>query len=78
MAKRPDPTSDPKKFMGSGLELVGALGLFLAVGYFADQKFGTKPWCMIIGAFVGIVGGLYRLIRQVTGEGLTRRDSSKK
>jgi F0F1-type ATP synthase assembly protein I len=69
MAKRPDLSSDPTKFMGSGLELVGILGLFLAIGYAADAKFGTKPWGMISGAFVGIVGGLYRLIRQTTGAG---------
>ncbi len=67
MSHMPDPSSDPRRFLGSGLELVGILGLFLAAGYFADGKLETRPWCMVIGAIVGIVGGLYRLIRQATG-----------
>ena len=58
---------DPRRFLGSGLELVGILGFLLLVGYWVDGKLDSRPWCMIIGAIVGIVGGLYRLIRQATG-----------
>ncbi|MDX1565370.1 MAG: AtpZ/AtpI family protein [Phycisphaeraceae bacterium] len=66
MAHRPDPSSDPRRFLGSGLELVGILGFFLVIGYVVDGWLNSRPWCMIIGAIVGIVGGLYRLIRQTT------------
>lgn len=65
-------TNDRKKSDYGGLELAGVglefaaavAGLTLA-GYWIDQKLGSEPWGVLIGAFVGIVGGTYNLLREV-------------
>jgi F0F1-type ATP synthase assembly protein I len=46
-----------------GTELAGGLLVFCLLGYWIDYKFGTRPWGLVIGAILGIVGGLYNLIR---------------
>jgi F0F1-type ATP synthase assembly protein I len=52
---------------GVGLEFAAAvLGLTL-VGYWVDRHFGTAPWAVIVGAVVGLIGGMYNLLRQTLG-----------
>lgn len=52
------------RYAGMGLELAGAIiGLTLA-GLWIDWQFGTDPWGVLLGASLGIVGGMYNLIRQ--------------
>lgn len=52
------------RYASLGIELAAAIiGLTLA-GVWLDARFGTQPAWTIVGAFVGIVGGMYNLIRQ--------------
>jgi len=46
-----------------GLELVGVLLVMIGLGHLADRWLGSEPWGILIGAFVGIVGGLYKVAR---------------
>ena len=48
---------------GAGLELAGATAGLALTGYWVDAKFGTRPWGLLVGVFIGIVGGLYNLVR---------------
>jgi F0F1-type ATP synthase assembly protein I len=34
------------------------------IGYWVDGRFGTRPWGTIVGVVVGLVGGLYNLVRE--------------
>jgi len=43
--------------------LIGAILLFGAAGFFADQYFGTKPWCLLAGLAFGICLGFYELVK---------------
>jgi F0F1-type ATP synthase assembly protein I len=52
------------KYSGVGLELAGATAGLALVGYWIDSKYGTAPWGLVVGVLVGIVGGLYNLIRE--------------
>jgi F0F1-type ATP synthase assembly protein I len=52
------------RYSGAGLELAGATAGLALAGYWIDGKFGTKPWGIIVGLFIGIVGGLYNLIKE--------------
>jgi F0F1-type ATP synthase assembly protein I len=52
------------RLSGIGFELVAAVGAFILVGYWWDRHFGTGPKGMIVGAVLGLVGGMYNLIRQ--------------
>jgi len=52
------------RYSGIGLELAGATAGLAFVGYWIDKKFGTGPWGMLGGVVIGIVGGLYNLVRE--------------
>ena len=52
------------RYSGIGLELAGVTAGLALLGYWVDSKFGTKPWGLLVGVAIGIVGGLYNLIRE--------------
>jgi F0F1-type ATP synthase assembly protein I len=52
------------RYSGIGLELAGATGGLALVGYWFDRHFGTNPWGILVGVVIGIVGGLYNLVRE--------------
>jgi F0F1-type ATP synthase assembly protein I len=52
------------RFSGVGLELAGATAGLALIGYWVDGRFGTRPWGTVVGVVVGLVGGLYNLVRQ--------------
>lgn len=52
------------RLAGMGFELVAAVGAFVLVGYWWDRHFGTAPKGVVVGALLGLLGGMYNLIRQ--------------
>ena len=52
------------RYSGVGLELAGATAGLALVGYWIDGKFGTSPWGILGGVIIGIVGGLYNMVRE--------------
>jgi F0F1-type ATP synthase assembly protein I len=52
------------RLAGAGLELAATLVGACLLGYWIDRRFGTDPWGLLICAGIGIVGGLYNLIRR--------------
>jgi F0F1-type ATP synthase assembly protein I len=52
------------KLSGLGLELAAAVAGLALFGYWWDRHFGTEPWGLVVGSVIGVVGGLYNLIRQ--------------
>ena len=53
-------------FLTLGLQLAISVVTFFFLGRWLDGKFGTGPWLMILGAVMGITGGLIAFIRKVT------------
>lgn len=51
------------RYSGVGLELAGATAGLALVGYWIDRRFGTSPWGILGGVVIGIVGGLYNLVK---------------
>ena len=49
---------------GVGLELAGAVAGFALLGYWIDRRFATEPWGLVVGVVLGLVGGLYNLVKQ--------------
>jgi len=52
------------RLAGAGIELAAGLGGACLLGWWIDRHFGTKPWGLLICAIVGVVGGLYNLVRR--------------
>jgi F0F1-type ATP synthase assembly protein I len=52
------------RYSGVGLELAGATAGLALVGYWIDGKYGTAPWGILGGVIIGIVGGLYNMVRE--------------
>ncbi len=49
---------------GIGIEFAAAVVGFSLVGLWVDRHWKTGPWGLVIGAVLGLVGGMYNLIRQ--------------
>ena len=57
------PTRAWVRYSGMGVEFAAAVvGLTLA-GYWVDRHYGCRPWGLLIGVTLGLVGGMYNLIR---------------
>jgi F0F1-type ATP synthase assembly protein I len=52
------------RYSGIGLELAGVTVGLALLGYWIDGKFGTSPWGILIGVVIGIVGGMYNLVKE--------------
>lgn len=66
-----DPQSRPvggARLAGLGMELAATLAGACLLGYWIDWHFGVSPWGLIVCALIGIVGGLYNLVRQAMRE----------
>lgn len=61
---KPQGSASWTRLSGIGFELVAAVGGFILVGYWWDRHFGTGPWGIVVGAVLGLVGGMYNLIRK--------------
>jgi ATP synthase protein I len=48
---------------GLGMELAGAVVGFTLLGYWIDRHFGSGPWGLLICVALGLVGGMYNMIR---------------
>ena len=51
------------RLAGSGWELALAIVGFAGVGYFIGGYFGSARNGLIIGSMLGVVGGLYNLVK---------------
>jgi len=52
------------RYSGVGLELAGATAGLAFIGYWIDRRFGMQPWGILGGVVIGMVGGLYNLVRE--------------
>jgi len=46
-----------------GFELSASVVGFALLGLWIDRRYDTDPWGVLIGSLLGVVGGLYNLIR---------------
>lgn len=65
----PGPESQAEANRKSGLAygavtlLIGAILIFLAVGWGIDKFFQTAPWGIVVGIIFGSIVGFYQFIR---------------
>lgn len=63
------------RYMGLGLEFAAAVAGLSLLGYWVDRHYGTGPWGLLIGALVGLIGGLNNFIK---GGLAAARDAARK
>ena len=75
LAKRsaglPDPSKAPKEdsgkspwsYAGTGIQFVATAGLFAFMGMYVDAKLNSSPWATVGLSMLGVIGGLYLLIK---------------
>ena len=63
----PEDRSDWGRYAGLGLEIMAGVLLGILVGWWLDGKFGWKPWGLVVGAILGLAGGMYLMIKQALG-----------
>ena len=44
-------------------ELVSAVVVGTIIGYILDNWFGSKPWLIIIFFFVGVIAGIFNVVK---------------
>ena len=73
------------RYSGAGIELAGGVAGLALFGYWIDGKYGTSPWGVLLGVSIGMVGGLYNLVkesqkafREGEAEDAAARDEAKK
>jgi ATP synthase protein I len=52
-------------YLTLGIQIAAAVVMFLFVGKYADERFGTKPWLMVAGIVLGFAGGMIHFFRAV-------------
>ena len=55
---------NPWQLVPMGFELAGAVGVLIFFGWLFDRAAGTEPWGIVVGAVMGLAGGLYLFIKQ--------------
>lgn len=54
--------------LGAGLTLAVSVGLFAYAGLWLDDRFGSRPWLLLLLVGCGILGGILHLIRVLAPE----------
>ena len=52
------------QFLGMGLQVAAGAFVGLWIGSWLDKRFGWTPKATLIGALLGIAGGMYLLIKE--------------
>lgn len=54
-------------YTGIGIELALYIIIFLLIGRFLDNRWGSEPWLMILGTAIGFVAGFYSMFKTLAG-----------
>ena len=52
------------RFAGLGMEFAAAVAGLTLLGYWIDRRYDSEPWGLLIGAGLGLIGGMYNMIRE--------------
>jgi len=47
-----------------GGELAAGLLAFVLIGLWVDHHWQTSPWGVLVGSILGLIGGMYNLVKQ--------------
>jgi F0F1-type ATP synthase assembly protein I len=67
---------DLARFSAVGIELGITIGFFVWIGKSLDERWGTSPWLLLLGMFLGLFGGFYRLKLKFAAWNKSEKDES--
>ena len=62
---RPRRNDGIARYGALGLQFAASVGLLAWGGHWLDGRFGTTPWLLIGGAFLGFLGSIVAILRSV-------------
>lgn len=65
------------KYAGAGIQFAASIVLFLYAGRWVDSRFGTDPWGVIFGVFIGAFAAFYSMYSSLMAD-LRREEESRK
>jgi F0F1-type ATP synthase assembly protein I len=60
-----DKTPHWGQFLGMGFETAIGVGVGYFVGHWLGRKYNWDPWATVIGAMIGMIAGVYLLLKEV-------------
>jgi F0F1-type ATP synthase assembly protein I len=66
------------RFSGIGVEFAGVVIGFTLIGLWIDRKYDKSPWGVLIGSSLGLIGGMYNLIRESLAASRDAANESRK
>jgi F0F1-type ATP synthase assembly protein I len=66
------------RFSGIGVEFAGVVIGFTLIGLWIDRHYDKSPWGVVIGSSLGLVGGMYNLIRESLAASRDAANESRK
>lgn len=64
------------KYLGLGFQFAASILVFLFLGRWLDRRFGTEPWLLLSGVFVGAAAAFYSIYRQLMAD-LEREEAER-
>jgi F0F1-type ATP synthase assembly protein I len=76
------PTGTPVgDYLGLGLQFALVILLSVFLGQWLDRRFGTEPWLLLVGVFLGAGGAFYSMYRRLMAglrQSVSRREQERK
>lgn len=57
--------ADGLRYAGVGFQFLAEAGLLAGGGYWLDQRLGTRPFGIAVGAMLGVAYATYSMVRQL-------------
>lgn len=65
MWKSPEQLRKIAPYLNLGTVFVACMLIGIGLGYWLDEKLGSRPWFLLVGAFLGMASGFYHFIKTV-------------
>lgn len=66
--KQSPPDKSAWNYVGLGVQFAGTALVFAIIGIFLDHRYGWSPWGTVTSTMLGVIGGLYLLIKEALKE----------
>ena len=61
----PGGSNDYGRYATLGLQFALTIVALCGLGWWLDTRWGSTPWCLVVGAILGFVAGFVNLVRAV-------------